>query len=439
MWINELLKSVSLNATWLVTEKAVRALSTLFIGAWVIQHLGSEDFGHIAFGIAFVALFQSVSSLGIEGNLIREIVHTKHPKNRVESDGNYHFLRSVDFKTETLVSSVLALRLFAGLLLYFLCLALNGLLTNWDKQSMQITALIGFILIFQAADTIDIFNQSELASKRTAVAKIIAYLFSNGLRVYLIKADASLVHFAAAYFVEAIIVAVILVFYYRLMNSWCFSLGSAVRYLKFFIYETWPVIIAAVATAFATRMDQFFLKTYLGTEQIGLYAAAILFGSATFFLPAIICGSVMSTVTSVKINGAFEYRTLLRKIYVFNIFLALCISISTCFLAEFIILSFYGAEFEESVDALKVYAFLNIPVYVGITHSLWIVNDRKLHFLLYRAVVGAVLTISLCALLVPHHGMVGAAISILVSQCISEILVPYYLNQKQFNQILMRS
>ncbi|MDA5556953.1 flippase [Shimia sp. MMG029] len=433
-----MLKRISINASWLILEKAVRAFSTLFVGAWVIQHLGAERFGHIAYAIVFVSFFQAIANLGIEGNFIREIVHSKNPDKRNTSIGSYRLLDEDDFKTETLVSSVLLLRLFTGLALYLLLLVINGLLTDWEARSLQITALIGFILIFQAADTIDLFNQSELASKRTAIAKIVSYVFSNGFRIVLIYIDADLIYFAAAYFIEALSIAAILTYYYKVRNSWSFKPGSIFRYFVFFISETWPVIVAAVATALATRMDQFLLNFYLGEEQIGLYSAAILFGSATFFLPAIICGSAMSTATELKLQDEVEYRSILRKVYVLNVSMAFCVAIATYVFAELVVLSFYGPEFSESANALKIYAILNIPVYIGITHSLWIVNDRKLHFLLYRALIGAVLTIVFCLFLIPVYGMIGAAVSILISQCVSEILVPYLLNRTQFNQILMR-
>lgn len=427
-----------LNASWMIIEKVIRAMCTLLVGAWVIRFLGAEQFGVIAYAIAAIAFLQPIASLGIEGNLIREIVRLKKIGSlsldtQTNSDEEPSY-----FSIDALITSVFVLRLISGGILYVAYIFFSLVTTTGSNQPTIIIALVGFTLLCQASDTIDLLNQSELAAKRTAIAKIISYVFSNSLRLYFIYVEADVVFFAAAYLVEATIIAFILIYYYKKKNEWNLKYKTVIHFFKKFITETWPVIAAGLATAIATRMDQLLVAFYLGAEQLGMYAAAILFGTATVFLPAIICGSTMSSASKFKNIDEGKYLYILRTVYLLNISIAVFVIIVTNLFAQKVVFIFFGTDFIDSIMYLRIYSLINLPIYIGITHSIWMVNDHKLHYSLYKAIIGAVLTLSFGFVFIPIYGVIGAAVSVVSSLTICEIVISYFLNRKQFHQMLMK-
>ncbi len=79
-----------------------------------------------------------------------------------------------------------------------------------DTDTLTLTAVVSGTVIFQAADTIDLWFQSQTQSRRTVVAKAIAYVLNSMLKIGLILVKAPLLYFAVAGLVEFVLAAVAL-------------------------------------------------------------------------------------------------------------------------------------------------------------------------------------------------------------------------------------
>ena len=53
-----------------------------------------------------------------------------------------------------------------------------------DRQLCLLVIIVGAMLVFQASDTVDLWFESQSQSKRTVLAKLVSYLFSNGIKVF---------------------------------------------------------------------------------------------------------------------------------------------------------------------------------------------------------------------------------------------------------------
>lgn len=439
------IKSISTNSAWLVLEKAVKSGMALLVGAWVVRFLGPDQYGKIAYVVAIIAFFQAVASLGIDGVLIREIIAAQNLNKR---DGRNYNLDNVDYSDldknryiidnpSILIQLVFYTRALSGFVLLVLCAILIGFLTGWNAQSIQLTVFIGGSLIFQAADTFDLWNQSQMKSKRTAIAKIIAYFLSNGLRIIFIEYDMSITWFGFVFFIESCIVAGGLLFTYLANNKWFVKINNSKLILRVLLKESWPVIVASVCAVAYSRLDQIFLEHYLGDESLGLYASSIMFASATYFLPGIICASIMPIAVRIKQESREKYIQTLRLTYGFLLIASLLITAITTLFSQEIVNVFFGASYREGGSILAVYSLTNVPVYLGVAHGIWMVNERKLNVSLYRAFAGALTSLGLCLLIVPQYGMIGAAYSTVIALFVSDIAVPWILNPGVFKEMLI--
>ena len=68
------LRKVLSNTSWLMLDRVVRMGLGLVVGVWVARFLGPAQFGTLNFGIAFVALFATFTTLGLELIVLREVV-----------------------------------------------------------------------------------------------------------------------------------------------------------------------------------------------------------------------------------------------------------------------------------------------------------------------------------------------------------------------------
>lgn len=436
------LRKVSINSAWLLLEKLVRSVMTIFIGALVVKQLGPEQYGQIAYVVAIVSLFQSIASLGLEGVLVREIVVIDATnKNGLidnkNNDGKISIKTGFDnINTQLLISAAFSVRLIVGVALLILSIILVGFLKEWSQNAIMLTILMGGPLVFQASDIFDLWNQSRLNSKLTAILKILSYILSNSFRIYLISIDAATIWFAAAFFVEASVVAIGLYLAFTHDNKLQYNIKIQTKIIRNLIKETWPVSIASLAAAVYTRFDQISLENYLGTVELGIYSSALLFATATYFLPGIICASIMPEAVKAKRDNYNKYLKIMRYTYSILLFISLSIFAITYVAADLIFSVFYTVEFAEGVAVLKLYALTNIPVYMGVAHGIWMVNDKKLIMSVYRAILGAVTAIVLCLLFVPEYGMTGAVYSTMSALIVSDVIVPIAMNLQFFRSLI---
>ena len=91
-------KKYFLNTGWLISEKIIRLIALLFVGAYVARYLGPQRFGMLSYATSFVSLFFAFSTLGMDSILVRELI------NKPE-------------KRDVLLGTTLFLRIFSSLLI----------------------------------------------------------------------------------------------------------------------------------------------------------------------------------------------------------------------------------------------------------------------------------------------------------------------------------
>ena len=69
------LRKILGNAGWLMADRVLRMGMGLVVGVWVSRYLGPVQFGSLNFALAFVAIFGSLTTLGLDNIVVWEIVH----------------------------------------------------------------------------------------------------------------------------------------------------------------------------------------------------------------------------------------------------------------------------------------------------------------------------------------------------------------------------
>jgi PST family polysaccharide transporter len=126
------------NSGWLFLDKLLRLGLGVVVGAWVARYLGPSQFGELAYALAYIALFQAIANLGLDGITVRDL-----SQNKAEA--------------HSLLGTVFALRLGVGVLCWLSAVIGMAWLNGPQDRSVVLTALVGSGLIFQAADTVDLW------------------------------------------------------------------------------------------------------------------------------------------------------------------------------------------------------------------------------------------------------------------------------------------
>ncbi|WP_249554538.1 flippase [Shewanella sp. 10B] len=396
------------NSGWLMFDKLIRLLLGLLVSAWVARYLGPAQFGELAYVLAYLAFFQAVALLGMDGIIVRDIAKDKT-------------------KAGEILGTAFILRLTVGICCWLISIAMMGIFNGWQDRSVYITALAGASLVFQAADTIDLWFQSQSQSKRTVIAKLTAYLVSNGLKIALILNNAPLLAFALVMAVEGLLAAIALIYAYHqftCQQPWHLLSKQAKKLLK----ESWPFILSGLSIIVYMRIDQIMIKEMLGDVELGVYAAVLPLAMLWTFIPMTLSVSLAPMVAKAKQQSQQAYWTCLSNIFRGFALLGWLICLPIFFLSQYVVDFLFGTAYASGAMVLSIVIFANLFINMGIAQSLWILNEGKSKLSLYKTFVGALVCLIANLLLIPELGIAGAAVSAVLAQFSSTILANVLLS-----------
>ena len=406
------LLSVLQNSSWLLIDKIFRLGLGLLVGAWVARYLGPDQYGALAYILAYIAFFQAVATLGLDGIVVRDISQNIH-------------------QASSLLGSTFALRLFVGCICWLLAIGGMAAINGPQDQSVVLTALAGSSLVFQAADTVDLWFQSQSQVRRTVLAKLIAYLISNGIKIFLIISSAPLVAFAVVITLEAMTVTIgLFVAYKRFPCSqrWRYTNMATRQLLK----ECWPLIMSALSIIVYMRIDQIMIKEMLGNQELGIYTAILPLATLWQFIPMMLNTSLAPFIAQKKAESEMAYWQTLQNIFNAYAILGWLVCIPIAILSSLIVDTLYGVQYHDSAIVLTIYVFTNVFINMGVAQGLWLLNERKAIFSLYKAIVGAMIAILGNWFVIPKFGVAGVAVIAVLAQFVSAVLMNLLVSKKLF-------
>jgi PST family polysaccharide transporter len=391
------LRTIMGNMGWLMVDRVVRMGMGLFVGVWVARYLGPVQFGSLNFSIAFITLFGTVTTLGLEGIVVREVLHNAQ-------------------HTHEILGTTLALRSGGGLLAVGLSIATLRLIQPHDRQALLLVSILSLTLVFQAFDTIDCFFQSQVQSKITVWAKNSAFLVFAAVRVSLIYAKAPLWSFAG----EIALGAFGLMLGYRLSGGRVFAWRSSKTRAIYLLKQSWPVIFAGMAIMIYMRLDTVMLKMMKGDYAVGLYSAAIKVSEVWYFIPLAIVSSVQPAIMRVKDDPELFYGRL-RKLFSLMTMTACILGSIVALTSHAIVRILYTNSYNGAGAVLAVHVWASVFVFLGVAQSPWDLSKNLLTLSLYRTIAGAIINVAMNLYLIPRYSAMGAAIATVVSYAISAV------------------
>ena len=171
------LQKIISNTSWLIADNVIRMLIGLFVGVWVARYLGPLYFGELNYALALVGIFSVIASLGIDTNIVRDLV--REPEKQSE-----------------ILGTAFRLKIMSTVLSAIACVSLISVLRPQHPQTIWLVAILSAGIVFLAIETASLWFQAQLQSKYTVYAKNVAYVLGALIRVGLILNAAPLIAFA---------------------------------------------------------------------------------------------------------------------------------------------------------------------------------------------------------------------------------------------------
>ena len=389
----------------MLLDNSLKIVFGLIVGVWVARYVGPDNFGKINYALAFITLFSSVSGLGLNEIVVRDILIFPSHSNKI---------MGTSFILKVLASVVTALLSIFIALIFF----------KEDKDVVIISIILSFTLLFKTAEIIKCWNEAKLQVKYSVIIENIVFTIMTGLKVAVIVYKLSYLYIVWITLLESILVFFLLLYFYNFKDNKLTNLSFDVTEAKRLFRDSWPLMFSSLAIMIYMKIDQIMLGKMIGSKGVGDYTAALRISEIWYMFPMLIVTSVFPKILEAKKVSIKKFNIKVKLMFDILVNFSILISIIITFFSSKIIYYLYGSNFASSSPILKIHIWASVFVFMGVASSKLYTTDNLQKISMYRTLSGAILNIILNLFLIPKYQGVGAAWATVISYS----FVAYFLD-----------
>lgn len=405
------------STSWLLGERILRIIAGLFVYIYVARYLGPEKYGLYSYIIAFVALFGPISSLGLEEILVKNLV--KNIEKKLYYLGTAFWLK------------------FIGAILAFSVIILVIQFLSNDKTTNFYILIVASGLIFQPFQVINFYFRSIVLSKYVSLCLMAQLIFSSLLKLFFIYIEADLFWFVLVTLLDYILLAISYMIIYIFKKNESFFKNFKISIAKKLFISAWPLIISSVMIVIYMKIDQVMIKELLSDKDVGLYSVVVKISESWYFVPTVITGSFFPAIINAKRKSEKIYYQRIQHLYDLILWLTIIVAIPITIFSDEIIITLFGIEFLSAADILSVHIWQGVFVGLGVASAKWLIAENLQKVLTLNTIIGALLNVSLNFVLIPKMGIMGAAISTIISYSFAVFFFLFFYKKTRKNVHLL--
>lgn len=404
------------NAGWLIGGQISQILISFIVNIITTRYLGPGNYGIINYAGAYVAFFTSLAGLGINSVILKSF--SDYP----------------DEQGVTLGSAIV-MRLIAGCMSALTMVAIVCVVDKGEYTTIVVAILCSLQLVFRSFDTINYWFQFQYRSKVTAIIGLMAYIIVSIYKVILLIFGKDVRWFAFATSLDFLAVSLFLILCYKKSNGQ--KLKFSRKRSKNIIVNSYHYIISGMMFTIYSYTATLMLKQICNSEEVGYYTLAnTIANMSTYVLTAIIDSMYPTIVTLHKENsGRFEKKN--RQLYCIVFYVSMIISLGFFVFGKTFVMLLYGEAFSGTVKPLVILSLSIAFSFLDVARNSWVLCMKKQRYLKWMYLFAAVINVGLNAILIPIYRCTGAALSALITQICTSLVIPFFFKEMRPNVILI--
>lgn len=389
-------KKIVKNLGWLTLSKIVVYILSILSITIVPRYLGVEAYGQLNFVLSFVVLFGIIGDLGLTTLIYRDV--SKYPKKADEFFNNLFLFRLV-------MSFIMGIIMYVVILFLDKSPAVNMLLYMAILYEMISISNSIFIIIISALQKMKYVGLSEIISKLIYTLSVVLTLCLN------VGVVGIMLGYLASIIAGLIFSILVLRKYIHIHLTWNWS------YIKKTLARVWPFAIILVTGSIYFNIDRLYISLIHGDYQVGLYAISYTFYTLLISLTSILC-TVFFPVIAINVNNKERMTKLSGKFLNLMLIVAVPMCLGAIYLSKRIITLVFGSQYVPGYVAFDIIMVFFLISAIDQFHSsiLQIKNKEKFYYKLL--IIASAANIILNAFAIPYFGIIGAAITTLISELI---------------------
>jgi O-antigen/teichoic acid export membrane protein len=374
-----------------VGERVVRGGVTATVLGVVARYLQPAGFGRLNLAIAVAAVAASLANVGLEGLVVSELIR------RPDRPG-------------AVLGTAFRLRLIGGAVA---ALAVASLAAALDLDDAPLIAIVATGLILQPIEVVDLWYQRHLDSRRTVVARFLGVCAGATIKLWLVVRGSPLSAFAWAQVADVALIALALAWSGRSSphptGAWTWDPEIA----RTLWHRGAPLALAATLVAFALRLDQFLVRTWLGEDASGIYFAASRLTDLALFAGAAATLSLFPSLADSHAASPARFRARLQSAFDALSALGWAVALFATFAGGWLVRFIYGRMYAESAEIFAVQGWACLfALNAGIRWNFILLAAPPL-LNIAAAVIHMAVMFALGVILLPRLGAPGAALALL--------------------------
>lgn len=399
-------RTIIKNIKWLTISKIIVYLLSIVTITLIPRYLGVEGYGQLNFIISFVGLFSIIGDLGLQTLIIKDI--SKNPEKAGEYFNNLFLFRIlisvlffiiVSFFAQFLHNTSIA----QNIILYSLGI-LFVLLTNFD---------LSFLTAFQEIK----YNAlSDIIQKLTyTLGAIVVIIFNYKLfGIIIAGAVSSIFLFIFSFFAIKKFIKIK-------------KLNINKKYIKEKVILASPFILTSIFWTIYFSIDRIFITYFVGNYATGLYSISYTFIGFLLGILAIL-NTPFFPIFSKFSNNKLKLEEIIKK-YLYLLYLFIIpVTIGGIYLTPKIISLVFGSQYLGGTFAFQLIMFFFLLNAIGAANYYLLITNNLEKYSLKLLGLSAATNILLNLIFIPWLGIVGAAITTIISEIV--IFVGSYIKIK---------
>jgi len=407
------IRKAAQNFSWLFADKVWRFLIAVLVNAVLARYLGPGNFGLLSYAAAVCATFAFFATQGIDQWIVRELVTRPEAADRI-------------------LGAVARMRLIGAMISVALALGVAAVTYYTEQDDGKTKGLLIGLIAFSAFGTSydfpDLWFQSLNKSKWSVLSRFIGFSIANIGRLLLVWQKAPLFWFALCQVLESVLIGLAQITNLKLRGGPKLDHRNWSNEAKQILIHSWPLLFSSFTVLLYSKGDQILLAQLRSVAEVGLYASALRVIEYANVFPMILSVSIFPMLMSAYgPKSTQKTRENLESILGFVNWVVWAGVVLLYFMADRIILTLYGRQFQDATEILRILIWAIPPMFFGVTRQALLTIAKQLRVGLQFEIVVAIVLLALNLILIPLYGAKGTALSLLITSYSVNILAAIVL------------
>ncbi len=404
------------NTSWIIAGKCVQMVITFFSGTITARYLGPSNYGMLSTATAYMSFFRPFCTLGLTAVFVKLLLSDK--------DNNGKYLGS-----GILMRCAVSILSMIAMMAVIVCV-------NPNDRTLQVVSFIqSFVLFFQSFELFDYWYQSRYQSSYSSIIGVIAYAISATCKIVFAVIGKSVEWFAAAVVLDYLIIAAVHMLYTVPKNN--IHLSFSKSHAKMMFHSGKHFVFSNLLVASYAYLDRVMLNKMIDSAAVGLYTTAATVCSLWVFALDAYINSMRPYIVECHQTDSDLYRKKIIQLYSIVVWASIAVSAVICLFSPLIVSILYGDEYIGSVNPLRIITWYTGFSYLGIARSIWTVCENKQRYEKYFATGGVLTNFCMNIVFIKIWGIEGAAFASLVTQFVTNVIMPYVIKDTRANAIMV--